>query len=73
MKDFALPLIAVAMFLCGALAASPPQSHADLRSAMKVIAADNTELRAVSKTLRNRCPARPRLQTNIPFAPGEPI
>jgi hypothetical protein len=75
MKELGLLLASALLMACGFATAWGAQDlrYADRRAATAMIAADNSELREIAMTLRNRCPARPRLQRNIPFPPGEPI
>ncbi|MBU1605777.1 MAG: hypothetical protein KKE77_12855 [Alphaproteobacteria bacterium] len=75
MKELGLLLASALLMACGFVASWGAQDlrYADRRIAFTVIAADNSELRKTAKTLRSRCPVRPRLQASIPFAPGEPI
>lgn len=79
MKELGLLVASALLMTCGFAAAwaaqdlRPNAHRADRRAAGAVIAADNSELREIARTLRSRCPARPRLQTGIPFAPGEPV
>lgn len=68
--ELGLLVICTAMFLAG-VATSSDRTRSD-RAAFATIAADNAELRETSRTLRRRCPARPRLQ-RTPFTPGKPI